>query len=349
MANLKILNILVCFLLITSGCIGIPGDEGTPTDGQPIDNSSDDRDTATRGNESLIDGSHNNSERNSSVDQNIELGNYTTSFVRRLRQDGHNISDLNIPRDFERYANTDLDIRSFEKKGYSPDGERLNISINTNSTTEFDESLRKITFFYAYTLNESIQDGNEWTLDELTVLTYVDGELGARNRIPYSWAYHYLRYQNWDFNTTINDNIYGTTEYYRDGGFETTGSVAFENRLETEAPDSITIHRVDYVSDQVFVDYSTETDPEELDQRMDELTYVIREFGEAAKAGDFEPQAGNIWVEEKLGPVDGEYDTLGWVSVNRTDAVPIATGELSAEEARQLVAEKWAEADRTNK
>jgi hypothetical protein len=256
---------------------------------------------------------------------------------------------LNIPRDFERYANTDLDIRSFEKKGYSPDGERLNISINTNSTTEFDESLRKITFFYAYTLNESIQDGNEWTLDELTVLTYVDGELGARNRIPYSWAYHYLRYQNWDFNTTINDNIYGTTEYYRDGGFETTGSVAFENRLETEAPDSITIHRVDYVSDQVFVDYSTETDPEELDQRMDELTYVIREFGEAAKAGDFEPQAGNIWVEEKLGPVDGEYDTLGWVSVNRTDAVPIATGELSAEEARQLVAEKWAEADRTNK
>jgi len=227
------------------------------------------------------------------------------------------------------------------------DTTRLNIGVNLERTEYTNSVLSRVFMRYAFVLNQSIQDENEWDIDEINLEVSVDGEPLRANRIDSADAVSWLRYRegpDTNISTKLEQHLLHSSVFSptassipsnavtHDFGGITTAAVdapQYRQAIDDEIGDRAQVQRAQRHGRVLYVDYISQADPTDRERRIAEFTAAAFGYGRAVE--NDAPDTAYVLITEKIRHENGTLDTMGYVRVGAERARDAYTGETDIE------------------
>ncbi|MFB6179470.1 MAG: hypothetical protein ABEI77_07090, partial [Halorientalis sp.] len=288
--------LVLALTILSAGCSGLAGRSTQPSSptatatASPTRTTRQPATTTTVGAEQTTTATPNGSAAqnqtpsgNSTHNQSRSLPKYAAMMRRLLESDDRNMTTLDTPLPDNTSLNTSMvDIKSISLEQYSPktNDTRLRVEYyNTNDEGDGLNEIRVISLVYTHVMNKSLQNDDRISFDEVDIYSYANRSLNhpsARLKIDESWAAYYAIHI-WDGHSSFNA-ITSTASRYRHGGYGDNPTL-FKQRLKENAPENVTILRVEEYGAIVFVDYATVTPPEMTEKRATEIATLLKIYG----------------------------------------------------------------------
>jgi uncharacterized protein YegJ (DUF2314 family) len=238
-------------------------------------------------------------------------------------------------------------ITQFNRTYISEDTTRLNVSVDVERTEYTNSVLSRVFMRYAFVLNQSIQEDNEWDADEIHLEVTVDDEPFAANRIDAADALSWLRYRDGpdtNISTKLEQHLLHSSVYdpsvsvtsegvTRDFSGTRTAAVdapQYRQAINDETGDEASVQRAERHGRVLYVDYISQADPTDRERRIAEFTAAAFGYGRAVENGA--PDTAYVLITEKIRHENGTLDTMGYVRVSAERARNVYTGETAIQE-----------------
>ncbi|MFB6141743.1 MAG: hypothetical protein ABEJ30_00190, partial [Halorientalis sp.] len=236
------------------------------------------------------------------------------------------------------------------------DTTRLNIGVDIPRQQYTNSVLGRVFMRYAHVLNQSIQEDNEWNIDEIHLEVSVDGEPVRSNHIDAADALSWIRYRDGpdrNISTKLSRHLFASSVYQtgvdvpatvptRDlSGDDSPGVDApqYRRAIDAETGDGITLQRAQRHGQVLYVDYVSDANPSNRSRRLGEVTAVALGYGRAIENGA--PRTDYVLITEKIRRENGTLDTRGYVRVGGPWARAAYTGDTPLTEFVSIVRNRY--------